>query len=46
MSKSRGNVADPFAAIDKYGADSVRYFLMRAGGSFRSDSGAHPMLSI
>lgn len=29
MSKSRGNVIDPNIVIDKYGADSLRYFLMR-----------------
>lgn len=29
MSKSRGNVADPFKAIETYGADAVRYYLMR-----------------
>ncbi|KAG8872530.1 methionyl-tRNA synthetase [Tulasnella sp. 331] len=29
MSKSRGNVADPFEAIRVYGVDSVRYYLMR-----------------
>jgi len=28
MSKSRGNVVDPFAAIEKYGADAVRLFLL------------------
>lgn len=39
MSKSRGNVADPFVAIDTYGVDSVRYFLMRAGGNFKADAG-------
>jgi methionyl-tRNA synthetase len=39
MSKSRGNVANPFAALDTYGADGVRYFLMRAGGNLRFDSG-------
>ncbi len=29
MSKSLGNVIDPFALINQYGADRVRYFLFR-----------------
>ncbi|WP_447602422.1 methionine--tRNA ligase [Nitrospira sp. Nam80] len=29
MSKSRGNVVDPHAMIDQYGADAFRYFLLR-----------------
>lgn len=29
MSKSIGNVVDPFAVIDKYGADAFRYFFTR-----------------
>lgn len=29
MSKSLGNVVDPFMLIDSYGADAVRYFLLR-----------------
>jgi methionyl-tRNA synthetase len=29
MSKTAGNVVDPFEMIDKYGADAVRYFLLR-----------------
>ena len=29
MSKSVGNVVDPFAMVDKYGLDKTRYFLMR-----------------
>jgi methionyl-tRNA synthetase len=29
MSKSAGNVIDPFLLADKYGADGVRYYLMR-----------------
>jgi methionyl-tRNA synthetase len=29
MSKSAGNVVDPAGLIDRFGADSVRYFLMR-----------------
>jgi len=29
MSKSLGNVVDPFSLIEKYGADAVRYYLLR-----------------
>jgi methionyl-tRNA synthetase len=29
LSKSRGIMIDPFELVDKYGADAVRYFLMR-----------------
>ncbi len=29
MSKSKGNVVDPVAVIDKYGIDTYRYFLLR-----------------
>ena len=29
MSKSKGNIIDPQAIIDKYGADAYRYFLLR-----------------
>ncbi len=29
MSKSLGNVVDPFELVDKYSADSVRYYLLR-----------------
>lgn len=29
MSKSLGNVIDPFNLVEKYGADAVRYFLLR-----------------
>jgi methionyl-tRNA synthetase len=29
MGKSLGNAADPFALADRFGADSVRYFLLR-----------------
>ena len=29
MSKSLGNVVDPFALVEKYGADAVRYFVLR-----------------
>jgi methionyl-tRNA synthetase len=39
MSKSLGNVADPFNAIGEYGIDVVRYYLARVGGRFRDDVG-------
>lgn len=29
MSKSRGNVVDPYAVVDRFGADAFRYFLLR-----------------
>jgi methionyl-tRNA synthetase len=29
MSKSLGNVVDPFALVEKYGAETVRYYLLR-----------------
>ncbi len=29
MSKSLGNVVDPFAVVDEYGADPVRWYLLR-----------------
>ncbi|KAI8355113.1 tRNA synthetases class I (M)-domain-containing protein [Choanephora cucurbitarum] len=32
MSKSRGNVADPFQVLEDYGVDPVRYYLVRDGG--------------
>ena len=29
MSKSRGNVIDPYTVVDQFGADAFRYFLLR-----------------
>ena len=29
MSKSKGNIVDPFALCEQYGTDSLRYFLLR-----------------
>ena len=31
MSKSRGNVVDPFDRIERYTSDGLRYFLLREG---------------
>lgn len=39
MSKSRGNVADPFEAMAEWGVDGLRYYLMRAPGSLWNDAG-------
>ncbi|KAJ3055330.1 methionyl-tRNA synthetase [Rhizophlyctis rosea] len=32
MSKSRGNVVDPYKLLEKFGADPVRYYFVRDGG--------------
>ena len=34
ISKSKGNTINPFACISDYGADTVRYYLLRAVSSF------------
>jgi methionyl-tRNA synthetase len=39
MSKSRGNVASPFEAMDTFGVDAVRYYLARVGGNLVDDAG-------
>ena len=38
MSKSRGNVADPFLAIQTWGLDAMRCYLMRVGGNSATDA--------
>lgn len=43
MSKSRGNVVDPVVLCERYGVDSIRYFLMRempfgADGNFSNEA--------
>ncbi len=43
MSKSKGNVVDPLALIDEFGADAIRYFLLReinlgSDGNFSRDA--------
>ena len=40
MSKSIGNVVDPFQAMEDLGTDLVRYYLARVGGRFKDDVGA------
>lgn len=40
MSKSRGNVADPIEAMEKWGTDVIRAYLMHAGGNSGVDAGA------
>jgi methionyl-tRNA synthetase len=34
MSKSTGNVIDPYAIVDEYGTDALRYYLLRHVSSF------------
>ena len=38
MSKSKGNVVDPFEQIKKYGVDTMRYFLLKEG-TLQQDGG-------
>ncbi|CBQ72583.1 probable METHIONYL-TRNA SYNTHETASE, mitochondrial [Sporisorium reilianum SRZ2] len=46
MSKSRGNVASPFEAIAAFGVDALRFFLLRVGGNFGSDSDYSPAVLL
>ena len=39
MSKSLGNVVDPFVQMSELGVDVVRWYLSRVGGRFRDDVG-------
>ena len=39
MSKSIGNVVDPIAVMEEWGADVVRFYLIRVGGRWASDVG-------
>jgi hypothetical protein len=39
MSKSTGNVVDPFQILEKYGTEAVRWYLARVGGNFVDDVG-------
>jgi methionyl-tRNA synthetase len=39
MSKSRGNVVDPFELMNTWGRDAVRCWLMRVGGNPGNDAG-------
>ena len=42
MSKSIGNVVDPFEIMQEFGVDAVRFYLARVGGKFRDDVGTSP----
>lgn len=46
MSKSRGNVANPFDAMDTFGVDAIRWYLIRIGGGFVNDAGECHILKI
>jgi methionyl-tRNA synthetase len=39
MSKTKGNVVDPFTILGYFGVDAIRYYMALVAGNFRSDSG-------
>ena len=46
MSKSKGNSVNPFEAIDTYGVDALRFFLMRVGGNIGQDADYSPTVLL
>jgi methionyl-tRNA synthetase len=43
MSKSIGNVVEPLAAMNRFGVDAMRYYLLRDGG-LADDGGKYELL--
>ena len=43
MSKSTGNVVDPFTIMEKFSPDAIRYYLLRVGGNFTNDADFKPL---
>lgn len=41
MSKSVGNVVDPFAVLKDHGVDVIRWYMARTGGHFKTDIGTY-----
>ena len=46
MSKSLGNVVDPFQILEIYGVESVRWYLARVGGNFVDDVGESTIIGF
>ena len=42
MSKSRGNVVDPFDQICQFGLDPLRYFLLKEGSLYHDGGMENP----